>query len=50
MYCLKCRRVTETENIANTMSKKTNEAWECVISGKTKCQFVKKRNCWWKLS
>ena len=44
MYCLKCRRVTETENIANTMSKKGRlmRRGQCVICGKTKCQFVKK--------
>ena len=44
MYCLKCRRVTETENIANTMSKngRLMKRGQCVIWGKTKCQFVKK--------
>ena len=44
MYCLKCRRVKETENIANTMSKngRLMRCDHCVICGKTKCQFVKK--------
>ena len=44
MDCLKCRRVTETKNIANTMSKngKLMKRGQCVICGKTKCQFVKK--------
>ena len=44
MYCLKCRRVTETENIANTMSKngRLMRRGQCVICSKTKCQFVKK--------
>ena len=44
MYCLKCRRVTETENIANTMSKngRLMGRGQCVICGKIKCQFVKK--------
>ena len=36
MYCIKCRRVTETENVTTATSKKwqTNEAWS--ICGKTK--------------
>ena len=44
MYCLKCLRVTEIENIANTMSKKGRlmRRGKCVTCGKTKCQFVKK--------
>ena len=44
MYCLKCRRVTETENIANTMSKngRLMRRGQCVICSKTKCQFVEK--------
>ena len=44
MYCLKCRRVTETENIANTMSKNDRlmRRDQCAICGKTKYQFVKK--------
>ena len=44
MYCLKCRRVTENENIANTMSKngRLMRRGQCVLCGKTKCQFVKK--------
>ena len=44
MYCLKCRRVTETENFANTMSKNVRlmRRGQCVICGKTKCQFLKK--------
>ena len=44
MYCLKCPRVTETENITNNMSKNgiLMRRGQCVICGKTKCQFVKK--------
>ena len=44
MYCLKFRRVTETENIANTMSKNGRllRRGQWIICGKTKCQFVKK--------
>ena len=44
MYCLKCPRVTETESIANAMSKNGRliRRSQCVICGKTKCQFVKK--------
>ena len=44
MYCSKCRRVTETENIANAMSKngRLMRRGKCVKCGKTKCQFVKK--------
>ena len=41
MYCLKCRRVTETENITTTTSKngRLMRRDQC---GKTKTQFVKK--------
>ena len=44
MYCLKCRRVTESENIAHTMSKNGRQMrrGQCVKCGKTKCQFLKK--------
>ena len=45
MYCLKCRRVTETENIATAMSRngRLNEAWSMYhMRQKTKTQFVKK--------
>ena len=44
MNCLKCRRVTETENIATAMSRngRLMRRGQCVIYGKTKCQFVKK--------
>ena len=44
MYCLKCRRVRETENIATATPKKgqSNEAWSMHHMRKTKTQFVKK--------
>ena len=44
MYCLKCRRVTETQNITTTTSKNSRlmRRGQCVRCGKTKTQFVKK--------
>ena len=44
MYCLKCRRVTETENIITVTSKNDRlmRRGQCVTCGKTKTQFVKK--------
>ena len=43
MYCLKCRRVTETENIATAMSRngRLMRRRQCVACGKTKTQFIK---------
>ena len=43
MYCLKCRRVTETENIATATSKngRLMRRGQCVTCGKTKNQFIK---------
>ena len=45
MYCLKCRRVTETENITTVTSKngRLMRRGQCVTCGKIKCQFVKKK-------
>ena len=42
MYCLKCRRVTETENIATTTSNngRPMRCGQCVTCGKTKTQFI----------
>ena len=44
MYCLKCRRVTETENI--TIATSTNyrlmRRGQCITCEKTKTQFGKK--------
>ena len=44
MYCLKCRRVTETENIATAMSRngRLMKRGQCITCGKTKTQFVKR--------
>ena len=44
MYSLKCRRVTETENIATATSKydRLMRRGQCITCGKTKTQFVKK--------
>ena len=44
MYCLKCRRVTETRNIATATSKtgRLMRRCQCVTCGKKKTQFVKK--------
>ena len=42
MYCLKCRRVTETANITTFTSKNDRlmRRGLCVTCGKIKCQFV----------
>ena len=44
MYCLKCRRVTETENITTTTSKngRLMRRGQCITCGKTKIQFIKR--------
>ena len=44
MYCLKCRRVTETENITTVTSKNDRlmRSGQCVTCGKIKCQFLRK--------
>ena len=44
MYCLKCRRVTETENITTAKSKnsKLMRQGRYVTCGKTKTQFIKR--------
>ena len=44
MYCLKCRRVTETENITFPTSKngRLMKRGRCVTYVKIKCQFIKK--------
>ena len=44
MYCLKCRRVTETENITSVTSKngRLMRRGQCITCGKIKTQFVKR--------
>ena len=44
IYCLKCRRVTETENIITATSKngRLMRRGQCVTCGKTKTQFIKR--------
>ena len=44
MYCLKCRRVTETENITTATSKNVilMRREQCITCGKIKTQFVKR--------
>ena len=44
MYCLKCRRVTETENITTATSKngRLMRRGQCVTCGKTKTEFIKR--------
>ena len=44
MYCVKCRHVTETENIAMATSKngRLMRRGQCTIGGKIKTQFNKK--------
>ena len=43
MYCLKCRRVTETENIATATFRNGRlvRRGQCITCGKTKTQFIK---------
>ena len=44
MYSLKCRRVTETENITTAMSKngRIMRRGQCITCEKTKTQFIKR--------
>ena len=44
MYCLKCRRVTETQNITTATSNNNRlmRRDQCVTCGKTRTQFAKK--------
>ena len=44
MYCLKCRRVTETDNITTATSKngKLMRRGQCNTCRKTKTQFIKR--------
>ena len=44
MYCLKCRRVTETQNITTARSKngRLMRRGQCLACGKIKTQFIKK--------
>ena len=44
MYCLKCRRVTETENITIAISNngRLMRLSQCITCDKTKTQFVKR--------
>ena len=43
MYCLKCRRVTETENMTTATPKngRLMRRGQCIICVKTKTQFIK---------
>ena len=44
MYCLKCRRVPETENITTATSRngRLMRRGQCITCEKTKTQFIKK--------
>ena len=44
MYCLKCRRVTETENIPTATSRNgiLMRRGQCITFGINKTQFIKK--------
>ena len=44
MYCSKCQRVTETENITTATSKngRLMKRGQCIACGKTKTQFAKR--------
>ena len=49
MYCLKCRRVTETENITTVTSKDGRLMVNALPVEKLRLNLLKK-NCWWKFS
>ena len=51
MYCLKCRRVTESENFTIDTSKNGRpiRRGQCIICGKIRLNLLKSC-CWWKLS
>ena len=44
MFCAKCRRVTETEDMSIATSKngRLMRRGQCITSGKTKTHFIKK--------
>ena len=44
MYCLKCRRVTETENVTINTSKngRLKMRGQCIICGKSRLNLLKK--------
>ena len=44
MYCLKCRRITETDDITTATSKngRLMKRGQCIKCGKTKAQFIKR--------
>ena len=44
MYCLKCRRVTETENITTATSQngRLMRCGQCITCAKTSTQFIKR--------
>ena len=52
MYCLKCRRVTETEKITTSTSKygRLMRRDQCITCAKSKTQFKKRGSCCWKFS
>ena len=43
MYCVKCKKITDTSNIQNTDSKngRNMKRGKCMICGTTKTQFIK---------
>ena len=44
MYCVKCRKHTETDNVQTVTTKngRSMQRGVCTVCGKTKTQFVKK--------
>ena len=52
MYCLTCRRVTETEKITTAPSKngRLMRRCQCITCGKLRLNLFTKRSCWWKFS
>ena len=43
MYCVRCKKVTETSDIQNTVTKNNRHMLrgKCVVCGTTKTQFIK---------
>ena len=43
MYCVKCKKITNTSNIQKTVSKngRNMKRGKCMICGTTKTQFIK---------
>ena len=41
MYCVKCRRLTETKNVTTSKNKRLMKRGQCGICGRIKTQIIK---------